>query len=57
MEAFPKAPKPYDYVFFPYEIQIMDVKAYADSIFGKSNHEEYRRKQLEAARNRVFGRR
>ena len=35
----------------------MDVKAYADSIFGKSNHEEYRRKQLEAARHRVFGRR
>ncbi len=55
-EAFSKPPKPYEYVFFPYEIQIMDVKAYADSIFGKSNHEEYRRKQLEAARNRVFGR-
>jgi hypothetical protein len=32
----------------------MDVKAYADSIFGKSNHEEYRRKQLNAARQRVF---
>lgn len=47
---------PHDYVFFPYEIQIMDVKSYADSIFGKSNHEEYRRKQLEAARARVFGR-
>lgn len=55
-EVFPELPRPYDYVFFPYEIQIMDVKAYADSIFGKSNHEEYRRKQLQAARNRVFGR-
>jgi len=55
-ENFPRPPKPYDYVFFPYEIQIMDVKAYADSIFGKSNHEEYRRKQLETARLRVFGR-
>ena len=55
-EAFVNPPKPYEYVFFPYEIQIMDVKAYADSIFGKSNHEEYRRKQLEAARNRIFGR-
>ena len=54
-EFFPKPPTPYDYVFFPYEIQIMDVKAYADSIFGKSNHEEYRRKQLETARARVFG--
>lgn len=55
-ESFPKPPKPYEYVFFPFEIQIMDVKGYADSIFGKSNHEEYRRKQLDAARNRVFGR-
>ena len=55
-ETFSKPPKPNDYMFFPYEIQIMDVKAYADSIFGKSNHEEYRRKQLETARNRVFGR-
>jgi len=55
-EVFPTPPKQYEYVFFPYEIQIMDVKAYADSIFGKSNHEEYRRKQLETARARVFGR-
>lgn len=55
-EAFPTPPKAFEYVFFPYEIQIMDVKAYADSIFGKSNHEEYRRKQLETARARVFGR-
>ncbi len=55
-ETFPKIPtRPYTYVFFSYEIQIMDVKAYADSIFGKSNHEEYRRKQLETARARVFG--
>ena len=45
----------HNYVFFPYEIQIMDVKSYADSIFGKSNHEEYRRKQLDSARARVFG--
>jgi uncharacterized protein (TIGR04562 family) len=55
-EFFPKPINAHDYVFFPYEIQIMDVKAYADSIFGKSNHEEYRRKQLEAARDRIFGR-
>ena len=55
-EVFPKPLSANDYVFFPYEIQIMDVKSYADSIFGKSNHEEYRRKQVEAARNRVFGR-
>ncbi len=55
-EAFSDPVSPFLYLFFPYEIQIMDVKAYADSIFGKSNHEEYRRKQLETARNRVFGR-
>jgi len=55
-EVFPRAPQPIEYVFFPYEIQIMDVKAYADSIFGKSNYEEYRKKQLETARSRVFGR-
>jgi len=54
-EVFPTEIKPYEYVFFPYEIQIMDVKSYADSIFGKSNHEEYRRKQLEVARRRTFG--
>ena len=53
-ELFPTVPPAFEYGFFPYEIQIMDVKAYADSIFGKSNHEEYRRKQLNAARQRVF---
>ncbi len=53
---YPDPVPPFEYVFFPYEIQIMDVKSYADSIFGKSNHEEYRRKQLTAARNRVMGR-
>lgn len=55
-EAFSEPVEPFLYAFFPYEIQIMDVKSYADSIFGKSSHEEYRRKQLETARDRVFGR-
>jgi uncharacterized protein (TIGR04562 family) len=55
-DAFTEVPKPYEYVFFPFEVQIMDVKSYADSMFGRSSHEEYRRKQLEAARNRIFGR-
>ncbi len=53
---YPEEVEAFEYFFFPYEIQIMDVKSYADSIFGKSNHEEYRRKQLTAARNRVLGR-
>jgi len=56
-ELFPNVPPAFEYGFFPYEIQIMDVKAYADSIFGKANHEEYRRKQLNAARERVFSKR
>jgi uncharacterized protein (TIGR04562 family) len=56
-EAFPTQVQKYLHVFFPYELQIMDVKSYADSIFGKSSHEEYRRKQLESARLRLFGRR
>lgn len=55
-EIFSKIPTEFLHVIFPYEVQILDVKAYADSIFGKSNHDEYRRKQIESARNRVFGR-
>jgi uncharacterized protein (TIGR04562 family) len=54
-DAFPTAVNPDLYVFFPYEIQIMDVKSFADSVFGKSNHDEYRKKQVESARRRVFG--
>ncbi|NBX83914.1 TIGR04552 family protein [bacterium] len=55
-ELFPTPPSTHEFGFFPYEVQVMDVKAYADSIFGKSNHDEYRKKQLDAARRRVFGR-
>jgi uncharacterized protein (TIGR04562 family) len=55
-DLFSKPPAEFEPIFFPYEIQIMDVRSYADSIFGKSNHEEYKKKQLETARNRVFGR-
>jgi uncharacterized protein (TIGR04562 family) len=54
-EVFPTPPPEFEHVFFPYEIQIMDVKAYADSVFGRSNHDEYRRKQLCRAQARVFG--
>ena len=55
-ELLPVAPASYEFGFFPYEVQVMDVKAYADSVFGKSNHDDYRKKQLESARRRVFGR-
>jgi uncharacterized protein (TIGR04562 family) len=55
-EIFPTIPVSHEFGFFPYEVQLMDVKAYADSVFGKSNHDEYRKKQLDSARRRVFGR-
>lgn len=55
-ELFSVPPVSHEFGFFPYEVQVMDVKAYADSVFGKSNHDEYRKKQLDAARKRVFGR-
>ena len=55
-EIFPSIPASHEFGFFPYEVQVMDVKAYADSVFGKSNHDEYRKKQLDSARRRVFGR-
>jgi uncharacterized protein (TIGR04562 family) len=55
-DLFPTVPVSHEFGFFPYEVQVMDVKAYADSVFGKSNHDEYRKKQLESARKRVFGR-
>jgi len=55
-DIFPMIPTSHEFGFFPYEVQVMDVKAYADSVFGKSNHDEYRKKQLESARRRVFGR-
>lgn len=40
--------------FFPFEVQIMDQKAYERNMVGKSNHAAYRERQRIDARRRVF---
>lgn len=42
--------------FFEYEIQLMDRDSHARSLSGPASHEAYKRRQVEAARIRVFGR-
>jgi uncharacterized protein (TIGR04562 family) len=41
--------------FFPYEMQIVDIKTHDDNKSGKASHEKYKEKQLMSARKRVFG--
>ncbi|MCB0393990.1 MAG: TIGR04552 family protein [Bdellovibrionales bacterium] len=41
--------------FFPFEIQIVDQKTYQDNLTGPGAHEEYKKRQLEAARRRLLG--
>lgn len=41
--------------FFPYEIQLIDLKTYNENKSGKASYEEYKIKQLIAARNRILG--
>ncbi len=40
--------------FFPYEVQIMDEKSYALIQSGPATHEEYKKRQNEAAKKRLF---
>ncbi|MRW86866.1 TIGR04552 family protein [Pseudoduganella sp. FT26W] len=42
--------------FFEYEIQLMDEASYQRSLSGPASHEEYKRRQVDTARIRVFGR-
>jgi len=42
--------------FFPYEMQIVDLKTHLENMFGRASHEKYKEKQLIAARKRVLGR-
>ncbi len=42
--------------FFPYEMQIVDIKTHMENRFGKASYEKYKEKQLISARNRVLGR-
>lgn len=42
--------------FFTYELQLMDKQSHQRSMTGPSSHEAYKRRQVETARLRVFGR-
>jgi len=42
--------------FFEYEIQLMDLASYERSLSGPASHEAYKRRQVDTARTRVFGR-
>jgi uncharacterized protein (TIGR04552 family) len=42
--------------FFEYEIQLMDQASYARSLAGPASHDAYKRRQIDTARARVFGR-
>lgn len=42
--------------FFEYEIQLMDKASYERTLTGPASHDAYKRRQVEAARLRVFGR-
>ena len=42
--------------FFEYEIQLMDQASYARSLAGPASHDAYKRRQIDTARTRVFGR-
>jgi uncharacterized protein (TIGR04552 family) len=42
--------------FFEYEIQLMDKASHENSLRGPASHEAYKKRQVETARLRVFGR-
>lgn len=42
--------------FFEYEIQLMDQASHQRSLSGPASHEAYKRRQVDTARLRVFGR-
>ena len=42
--------------FFEYEIQLMDQDSYQRSLTGPASHDAYKRRQVDTARTRVFGR-
>jgi hypothetical protein len=42
--------------FFDYELQLMDQESHQRSMSGPSSHDAYKRRQVETARLRVFGR-
>lgn len=42
--------------FFEYEIQLMDADSYQRSLTGPASHDAYKKRQIDTARTRVFGR-
>lgn len=40
--------------FFPFEVQLMDAKAYESAKSGPARHEDYKERQRQAARSRLF---
>lgn len=42
--------------FFEYEIQLMDADSYQRSLIGPASHDAYKKRQVDTARTRVFGR-
>lgn len=47
--------RPYYRFYFPYEVQIVDVKTHQNNISGAASHEVYKHRQLVSARERVLG--
>jgi uncharacterized protein (TIGR04562 family) len=43
-----------EFSFFPFEIQVMDKKAWDINTTGKASHTKYKKSQLKAARRRVL---
>lgn len=41
--------------FYPYEIQIMDQETFHKTLSGPTAHDKYKERQIQAARQRVFG--
>jgi uncharacterized protein (TIGR04562 family) len=43
-----------EFSFFPFEIQVMDIKSWEINTTGKASHSKYKKSQLKAARRRVL---
>jgi uncharacterized protein (TIGR04562 family) len=43
-----------EFAFFPFEVQIMDIKAWEINSTGKASHGKYKKSQVRAARRRIL---
>jgi uncharacterized protein (TIGR04562 family) len=43
-----------EFAFFPYEVQVMDMKAWENNSVGKASHGKYKKSQVRAARRRIL---